>query len=98
MTRVLYSARSRDDIEDIWLQVALANGVALADDIVDSIERRAAGLASHPHLGPARPEIAEGARVLLVERWLSLYRVNDTDVQIVRIVDGARDLGRIYPA
>ncbi len=27
-----------------------------------------------------------------IERWLALYRVTDDGAQIVRIVDGARDL------
>jgi toxin ParE1/3/4 len=26
----------------------------------------------HPELGPARPDIAEGARMLVIERWLAL--------------------------
>lgn len=43
----------------------------------------------------ARPEIGEGARSLVIERWLVLYRLVDGGVQIVRIVDGARDLDRL---
>lgn len=95
MARVVYSRRARQDIEDIWFQVASSNGASVADGILDRIESRAVSLAAHPLLGPARPEIAENARSLLVERWLLLYRVAGGDVQIIRIVDGARDLGKI---
>ena len=49
----------------------------------------------HPQLGPARPEIAEDARALVIERWLALYRLVEDGVQIVRIVDGVPDLTRI---
>jgi toxin ParE1/3/4 len=49
-------------------------------------------LRDYQQLGPARPEIAEDARALVIERWLALYRVEDDGVQIVRIIDGVRDL------
>ncbi|MDR3475763.1 MAG: type II toxin-antitoxin system RelE/ParE family toxin [Devosia sp.] len=52
-------------------------------------------LGDHPQLGSARSEIAEGARVLVIERWLALYRLVEDGVQVVRIVDGARDLTRL---
>jgi toxin ParE1/3/4 len=42
-----------------------------------------------------RPEIAEGARALVIERWLALYRLTEDGVQVVRIIDGARDLAKI---
>jgi toxin ParE1/3/4 len=42
-----------------------------------------------------RPDIRPGTRVLVVDRWLVLYRQIEDDVQVVRIVDGARDLARL---
>jgi hypothetical protein len=33
--------------------------------------------------------------MLVIERWLALYRIEQDGVQIVRIVDGARDLTKI---
>jgi toxin ParE1/3/4 len=52
-------------------------------------------LRDHPHLGAARKEIAADARVLVAEHWLVLYRLVEGGVQIVRIVDGARDLTQL---
>jgi toxin ParE1/3/4 len=43
-------------------------------------------------MGRTRSEIAESARSLAVERWLALYRLVEDGVQVVRIVDGSRDL------
>jgi toxin ParE1/3/4 len=48
----------------------------------------------HPQLGRPRPEIAEGARSLVIERWIIFYRIVEDGVQIVRVVDGARDLSK----
>ncbi|MCM5555322.1 type II toxin-antitoxin system RelE/ParE family toxin [Pleomorphomonas sp. NRKKF1] len=52
-------------------------------------------LADNPMLGPARPDIAEGARHLTCERWLALYRVKPDSVQIARVVDGAQDVRHV---
>jgi toxin ParE1/3/4 len=93
--RVRYAKRAREDLLDIWLHVARRGSEAVADQIVDRIEERCRQLKDHQQLGPARPEIAEGARALVAERWLALYRLTPDGVQIVRIVDGARDLGGI---
>jgi toxin ParE1/3/4 len=67
----------------------------VADQVLDRIEKRCDLLRDHPQLGPARPEIGEGARALVIERWLALYRLVEDGVQVVRIVDGARDLTRL---
>jgi toxin ParE1/3/4 len=41
------------------------------------------------------PGDREGARSLVIERWLALYRIVEEGVQVVRIVDGARDLTKL---
>ena len=33
--------------------------------------------------------------MLVIDRWLALYRLMHDGVQIVRIVDGARDLSKL---
>ena len=95
MGRVRYTKRAREDMRDIWLQVARRRSESVADKIVERIEERSRQLNDHPQLGRVRPEIAEGARALVAGRWLLLYRLTPDGVQIVRIVDGARDLRRI---
>lgn len=77
---------------DLWLWIAGSSGPAMADTIIDRIEQRISSLGPHPEMGPKRPEIAADARVLVVERWLVLYSVDNDDVRIVRIIDGASDL------
>ncbi len=52
-------------------------------------------LAAFPELGPERSDIAAEARMLVIERWIALYRVVEQGVQIVRIVDGTRDWSRL---
>ena len=92
MGTVTYSAMARADMVDLWVWIAGKSGPDAADTITDRIERRIAMLADNPMLGPARPDIAEGARHLTCERWLALYRVKPDGVQIARVVDGAQDV------
>ena len=56
-------------------------------------------LAAYPRLGPRRHDIRSGTRVLVEGPYLILYETHpDTDdgpideVEIVRVVDGRRDL------
>lgn len=91
---VRYTQQAKQDLLDIWLWIARDNA-ALADAVLDRIEEHASKLSRHREIGMARPEIGEGARGLVVERWLVLYRLVDGGVQIVRVVDSARDLGRL---
>ena len=70
-------------------------GIPPPPPIYDRIEQTCQLLKHHPQLGPAHPEIAEDARALVIERWLALYRLVEDGVQVVRVVDGVRDLTRI---
>jgi toxin ParE1/3/4 len=80
---------------DIWLYVAAHSSERVADRVYDSVEQSCRLLAEHPRLGRARPEIQPEARSIVIERWLALYRIAEDGVQIVRIIDGARDISAI---
>ncbi len=95
MSEVRYSRRAREDLLDIWLYIAQQHSEAVADRVIDRIEYACQALARHPQLGPARPEIADEARSLVIQRWLALYRLTSYGVEVVRVIDGARDLRRI---
>ena len=94
MGQVRFTRRARAELLDIWSHVAERDPVE-ADSVLDRIEAGCAVLREHPRFGRARPDIGTGARMLVIERWLALYRVVGPHVQVVRVVDGARDLGRL---
>ena len=87
-------AGRREDLLDIWAYIAADNPTA-ADRVYDRIDTKCRLLRDHPELGPGRPDIAEGARMLVIGRWLALYRLTEGGVQVVRIIDAARDLARL---
>ena len=85
--------RSADrDLDDIYDWIAADDPVA-AERHVRRIVAAAKRLAAFSESGRARPEIGEGARSLVVGRYLVLYRIERERVEIVRIVHGAREVG-----
>ena len=95
---VLWTPQARVDILDIYLTIGLDNPGA-AERFYFAMEARTKRLASQPRIGPRRPEIRPQARVLVERPYLILYETHpDTDdgpiteVEIVRILHGRRDL------
>jgi len=89
--QVRYARQARQDLVDIWKHIAV-DSPATADQCLDRIEARCKRLTTFPELGPKRPDIGADARVLVIERWLAIYRLIEEGVQIVRVIDGARDV------
>jgi len=95
---VLWTPQARADLLDIYLTIGLDNPSA-AERFYTTIEAHAALLSRQPRLGPRRPEIRPSTRLLVERPYLILYETHpDTDdgpleeVEIVRVVDGRRDL------
>ncbi|WP_318011508.1 type II toxin-antitoxin system RelE/ParE family toxin [Mesorhizobium sp. CA8] len=74
-----------------------------ADRYYDWIEDRARQLADQPRMGVRRPDIRAAARMLVAPPFVLFFEtIPDTDngpielVEIVRVVDGRRDLNRLF--
>ena len=93
MPAIIRTDRADEDLIDIWTGIAVDDPRA-ADRVLDAIERRWRSLARHPFSGPARDDIAVGIRHLVAGRYLTLYRITDDGVEILRILDGRRKIGR----
>jgi toxin ParE1/3/4 len=55
-------------------------------------------LSAHPLSGRARDELARGLRSVPYSRYVIFYRPIKDGVEIVRVLHGARDLGRALQA
>ena len=96
MGAISWSQQAEDDLQSIWLWIA-RDSVDAAEAFLDRMIERISILERFPEAGPRRDEIGVGARALVAERWLVLYRTTADGVQVVRIVDGARDLIKLLP-
>ena len=59
------------------------------------IEARFSALLSQPQIGPRRDHLSEGLRAHFHRDYVLYYRFTDTEVIIVRVVHGARDVSAL---
>lgn len=93
MKRLPVTRRSRaeEDLIDIWLYVA-HDSPAAADRLLDRIDARLQQLSLMPLSGPTRDDLLPGVRHLTIDNFLTLYRVEETGVVIIRVMHGRRDI------
>ena len=95
MRQVLHTPEAEDDLMEFWLYIALDNPDA-ADRVLDAIEQKAQYLLTHPELGGKRDELAAGLRSLIVGSHIVFYRIFGNDIEIARVLHGARDIERLF--
>ena len=83
--------RSEEDLIAIWQHVARDSETA-ADRLLDRIETRWQQLTTYPFSGAPRDDIAPGVRHLVVGDYLTLYRVADDAIEILRVLHGHRNI------
>jgi toxin ParE1/3/4 len=72
--KVNLSRQAEIDLDEIWFTIALSNTNA-ADRMLDRLAYRISMLEDFPEIGSARPELGEGARVLVERNYLVIYRL-----------------------
>jgi len=77
--------------------VATQSGNAdTADRFIDSITSRFLLLASYPQIGRQRDEdLRPGVRTFTVGEYVIAYRIEVSDVLILRVLRGDRDIGAL---
>ncbi|MFM8717111.1 MAG: type II toxin-antitoxin system RelE/ParE family toxin [Spartobacteria bacterium] len=89
--KLLLAPRTKEDILEIWEFIAAHDEVA-ADRYIDHLRDRALELIAFPQLGRTRDEIQPGLRSLLARNHLIFYRLQDAEIQVLRILHGSMDL------
>jgi len=86
------SAEADADLDEIWYYVAIHSGnTETADRLIDSITHRFFVLANHPNIGRPRDEdLRPGLRSFAVGEYVIIYRMQDADVVILRVLHGRR--------
>lgn len=93
---VRYTAAAEHDLLSIHAHIAL-HSPAAATRLLRRVDDSCRMLAQQPGLGARRDYIREGMRLWTVGVYLVLYRTYGEGIEIVRVVHGHRDLGRIFP-
>ena len=90
MATAYRSARAETDLIEIWTTIA-GDDPSAADRLLDRIEQVCALLATHPHAGKQRYDLAPGLRFYPVGNYLVFYVLRDDGIAVARILHGARD-------
>ncbi len=95
MGRYRLSRDAHTDLLEIWTYIA-ADDVRAADKIIDDITEKLDRLAQFPMMGRAREELAVGIRSFVSNKYVILYRLDGPDIEIHRVIHGARDIPRLF--
>ncbi len=100
--KLLWTPKARADIKVIYIDIGKEQPKA-AERYFERFRDKAELLKEHPRLGERHPEIFRSARMLVEAPYVILYEtMPDTDdgeihtVEIVRVVDGRRDLSALF--
>jgi len=94
--RIVWSPESEADLLPIWRWGAAQFSADTADAHLRAIQKSVSGLQSTPFLGHSRPDLLPGIRALVVYSTVIFYRVAEETVDIVRVVDGRRNLAAVF--
>ncbi len=96
MLDIQLSAAADQDLKDIWRGLAEYR-LELADQRINQIVQKFELLSQYPLAGHQRDDILPDLRSFPVDRLLILYQIpQDREiVEIVRVIDGRRDLKRL---
>lgn len=92
------SPQADSDLDSIWYYVATESGsVEIADRLIDSLTGRFFLLANYPNIGRRRDDdLRPGLRSLSVGEYIIIYRLQDEDVLILRVLRGSRNIEALY--
>jgi toxin ParE1/3/4 len=94
MPKLLFSARSRQDLAEIWDYIA-SDSVRQADAVHERIFQRCEKLIDQPQFGHRRDDVKSGLRCLNTDGYAIFYRIAPHHVGISRIVHHSRKLSAL---
>lgn len=97
MTRLSYLPAALADLKAITLYIAEDNPDR-ALTFVDELRAKAKQALERPESFPARDDLSPGLRVARHGRYLLFFHQVADEIQIVRVMHGARDLAQIFNA
>jgi toxin ParE1/3/4 len=91
---LVFSRRAQIDLEDLLAFTERLWGTNARDTFAQQILQRFNTLIQFPYMGSPRPEYGKGRRGYIIDSYLVLYTVTETDVRVARIVHTKRDIDR----
>ena len=95
--RLVWSPEAEADLLDIWRWGAARFSPDAADAHLRDIQRAARNLTDSPFAGRSRDDLRFGVRSIVVYPTVVFYRAGGRSIDIVRVVDGRRNLAAVFP-
>ncbi len=93
MARYVISPAGRQDLIDIWNEIATDN-LDAAERLLARFEAAFERLAEFPRMGSARPDLVDlPVRFWTLGNYLIIYRAESSPIEIVRVLNAYRDIG-----
>ncbi|MET0675618.1 MAG: type II toxin-antitoxin system RelE/ParE family toxin [Bradyrhizobium sp.] len=95
-SRALWAPKAVNDVGRLWEYLDDVAGQTVADNMLRDMALTAATLGDFPFAGRSRNELRLGLRSIAIGPHILFYRVIDGQPEIVRVLDGRRDLESIF--
>jgi toxin ParE1/3/4 len=95
MPRLIVSPQARTDLDEILSFISQDNPVA-ARNLLARIKGKFRLLADNPAIGVSRNELEAGLLSLPIGNYLIFYRRPAENIEIVRVLHGARDIAGLF--
>jgi toxin ParE1/3/4 len=96
MARILRREQAILDMMDIWRYVAQYSGPERAGAVIRQLEQKIQTIAEFPHMGRRRDDLVPGLRSVPFTTYVLCYFPLDDGIEVVRVVDGRRDLPAVF--
>ena len=95
MNRCTYSPAARLDLIELHDYIARDRPAAAAR-FIDRLEQTCAWLAINREIGERVDWVRQGARMFPVGNHIIFYTIVEQDIQVLRVVHGARDFNLLF--
>jgi toxin ParE1/3/4 len=92
---VQVNVEAEEDLIRIWDDIAEHNEKA-ADELLVNLGEKIDSLFEMPERGAPRDDLMTGVRMLVEAKYLVIYRVKNSRVEVLRVLHGSRDLTSIF--
>jgi toxin ParE1/3/4 len=87
---------ANQDLEEILREIAERSSFDNADRFLKQFNEKLKNIVAFLNLGRPRQEWGENYRSLILDNYLIVYRVTDELVEVLRVVNGYRDLDTLF--
>ena len=93
MSEPKLTEQAEADLDELWAYIA-ANNPSAADRMVDAVLEGSRKHVRFPGMGQNRDDVRPGLRCFVVSPYVVFYRPLEDTIEVLRILHGARDIGR----